>query len=454
MRGLNVTELPDGRKAIIIRTSDRANFKSCRRKWGWSSHLKGNLGPIHLASPLWFGSAVHYALEDFHGYNLFGSAKLAFVAYCIATAKNYVRDLPSDASELFQLGQAIMTYYEDMWLKYKPKDQTYWCEDATGEVVPQVEVNFEIPVPLEDNPHLRTLCDAIGVDCVLYRGTIDRVAVDEYGHLWVVEYKTAKVIQTQHYLTDPQVTTYVWAASHIYDRPIAGVVYMQFGKKFPELPRILSSGRVSTASNLSTSYPLYRQRLLDMYGDVRKAPKENFEYLLKLSNEESEDRDKYIRRDKIRRTGDQCQSEAMKILMELEDMLNPDLPLYPNPTRECSRMCSFLSPCVSMDDGSDWVNELEMTYCQRDLEVDRLWRRRLPAPKELKALEYAAAEEMPNIELIQHHSREEQLMLQAAAVEYGGEEMPDEYREQMNREAAAQGNGDPMNASFNMKDTR
>src|SRR5574343_280770 len=98
---LNVVGLKDGRRAIIIRTSDRIAFKQCRRKWGWSSHLKRNLGPKYLASPLWFGSAIHYALEDFHGYKRFANAADAFKAYCIATAKQHIRDLPTDANELY-----------------------------------------------------------------------------------------------------------------------------------------------------------------------------------------------------------------------------------------------------------------------------------------------------------------------------------------------------------------
>jgi hypothetical protein len=377
---LNVSTLKDGRRAAIIRTSDRANFKQCRRKWGWSSHLKMNLGPIHLAGPLWFGSAVHYALEDFHGYNRFGSAERAFKAYCIATAKNYVRDLPSDYLELYALGKALMHYYENYWLKYKPMDQTYW-EDG----VPQVEVNFEIPIPIDCSDIVYNHAKNLDIDTILYRGTIDKVAIDENGELWCGEYKTAKVVAVQHYKTDPQISAYMWAMAQIYQRPVAGILYHQFIKRLPEPPRILSSGKVSTAKNLTTSYPLYRERLIDLYGSVETAPNANIEYLWTLASAENEDRDKYIQRDKIHRTTQQVASQRDLIILELEDMLNPDLPLYPNPTRDCSRMCSFESPCVSIDDGADWEFELETDYTERDLKVDRLWRSRLPDAQKLLA---------------------------------------------------------------------
>ncbi len=192
------------------------------------------------------------------------------------------------------------------------------------------------------------------VDCVMYRGTIDRVCIDEYGWLWVDEYKTAKVYAAQHYQTDPQCTKYVWAASMIYDKPVAGVIYEQFIKKVAQPPRILAGGKVSTAKNTVTSYPLYKELLESLYGSIQKSPSLNQAHLQSIMRSETEDRDRYIIRDKIARNSNQCASEVEKIMLELEDVLNPDLPLYPNPTRDCSRMCSFLTPCINMDDGSDW----------------------------------------------------------------------------------------------------
>ncbi|WP_419779109.1 PD-(D/E)XK nuclease family protein, partial [Parvimonas micra] len=68
-----------------------------------------------------------------------------------------------------------------------------------------------MPIPLDEHPLLARYAAAHGADCVLYRGTVDRVAIDSYGRLWIVEYKTAKRAEHLPYQTDPQVTTYVWA---------------------------------------------------------------------------------------------------------------------------------------------------------------------------------------------------------------------------------------------------
>ena len=388
---VKLTPLKDGRKAIIIRTSDRIAFKACRRKWNWSSHLKENLGSKGLASALWFGSAVHYGLEDFHGYKNFGTAAEAFQAYCIATSKQHLRDLPSDAVEHYHLGTALLDYYENTWLTQPgrpPVHPTYqYTDPTTGVSIPAVEVNFEIEIPLGDFPRLAALAKSQGADCILYRGTVDRVGIDPEGNcLWVYEYKTAKRAEHLHYETDPQVTVYLWAIQQVFSLPVAGVVYLQFVKNEPKVPTPLGTGKISTAQNLVTSAALYRRGLLDMYEDEGRFPEPNRKFLVELMQKEDEDKDRFIQRARISRNQHQLDMEAQKIILEVEEMINPDLALYPNPTRECSRMCGFVPPCVAFDAGADWEQMLANKFAPRDQDPDTLWRRRLPSPEKMKAL--------------------------------------------------------------------
>src|SRR6185436_15978480 len=69
------------KRVAIVRTSDRSNFRRCRRRWNWSSHLRQALSPREHASPLWFGSGCHFAWEDFHGYHQYLHPRDAFRAY-------------------------------------------------------------------------------------------------------------------------------------------------------------------------------------------------------------------------------------------------------------------------------------------------------------------------------------------------------------------------------------
>jgi PD-(D/E)XK nuclease superfamily len=356
----------------LIRTSDRISFKRCRRRWGWSSHLKQNLGPKESQNPLWFGTGIHFALEDFHGYNVYGSPSEAFKAYCEATyrQRNTIA-IPAVFPELKELGVGMMDYYE-LWLRDRPPLKTFWYNNR-----PQVEVRALIEVPWNpqdyypDSPY----------DRVVYSVTIDRVVEDEDGLLWPGDYKTAKQIQTMHFSTDPQIGAYYWAASHIYpDRQVGGFFYQQHRKDLPQDPRFTASGRMSIDKRMLTTHRAYRAALVNVFGPTSdRWPQENLRFLNELASQETQDSDRFIRRDRIYRNEYSAESEGAKILLELEDMLNPNLPLYPNPTRDCAFLCPFLHACTSIDDGSDYMYELELQHAPRPTPQDS-WRQFLPQP--------------------------------------------------------------------------
>lgn len=354
-------------RVAVIRTSDRANFRRCRRRWGWSSHLRGNIGPKQNAAPLWMGTGIHFALEDCHGANVFGHPAAAFKAYVEATLIAARRDrnrLPADLEELTELSVGMLSYYWDEWLIGRDPLQTFFFNG-----VAQTEVNFRIELPWEPGKY--------GYDRVVYSGTLDRVIVDEHDQLWILEYKTAKSLQTLHYSNDSQISTYCFAGNLLYGRPIAGVIYQQHLKALPEEPRILSNGRLSQDKRQRITHRSLRRAIMNIYGDVSKAPLDYIDFLNYLATQEDMDRDKFVRRDRVYRNAQQCQAEAVKILMEVEEMLNPDLALYPNPDRTCQFMCPFNGACVSLDDGSDWQYELDILMAPRDKEYDT-WRQYLP----------------------------------------------------------------------------
>lgn len=362
----------EGERVAVIRTSDRIGFKRCRRRWGWNSNLKQGLGPIQTADPLWYGTGMHYALEDFHGYNVYGSPSRAFQAYCSACYKlrNKVA-LPPMYEELKELGKGMMDYYE-MWLSERNPLKTFWYHGK-----PQVEVRALIPIPFD----VKKRFPNSPFDRAVYSVTIDRVTIDDDGVLFPLDYKSAKQMQVMHYPTDPQIGAYYWACGEIYPgAEIGGFIYQQHRKDVPQTPRMLASGRISVDKRQLTTHRAYRRVLENIFGkDHEKWPSENLAFLNQLAMEESPTQDKFIRRDTVYRNQHSHQSEGTKILLELEDMLNPDLPLYPNPTRDCAYSCSFHHACVALDDGSDWQHELDLTTQKRPKEEDS-WRQHLPNP--------------------------------------------------------------------------
>lgn len=363
----------NNKRIAVIRTSDRTQFKSCRRRWGWQSHLRQGLGPKEHASPLWLGSGFHYGLEDFHSHKVYSSAVEAFLAYTEATKRNKHKvDLPYDLSELVDLGAGMMDYYETHWLKQRDPLRTFVHNREF-----QVEVNAIVPIDMANLPaFVRDEYDE-----VWYSLTFDRVIEDDEQRLWIVEYKTAKMIETRHFPTDPQVSAYCWAGNHVYGRPIEGVIYQQHLKEIPKLPRLLADGSVSTDKRQRTTVSLYRSYLTQIYGaGIEKWPARNVDVLNHLVFNEDETKDIFVRRDRVHRNEHYCQAEGEKIIMELEEMLDPDLPLYPSPSRFQCHFCSFLNACINMDDGSDWESELEQFFQPRPTVYDT-WRQFLPPPK-------------------------------------------------------------------------
>jgi len=360
-------------KIAVIRTSDRITFRRCRRKWAWSSHLRGNLGAKEGQSPLWVGSGFHFALEDFHGLKQFATPSDAFRAYVDATRRNAKSKftLPASWADDAELACGMLDYYSEQWLANRDHLKTFVWNG-----IPQVEVNFRVDIPFDAKKW--------GYDRVVYSGTLDRVAIDDNGQLWIVEYKTAKQIQTLHLSNDSQVSSYCWAGNLLYGQPIAGVIYQQHRKDLPKEPKVLGNGRLSTDKRQLITHSALRSQILNIYGSIDKTPLDYVDLLNYLATQETPRKDKFIQRDYIQRNEHQAVAEGVKIMMEVEEMLNPDLPLYPNPDRTCAFMCSFNGSCVSMDDGSDWQYELDIMTQPREAVYDT-WRDKLNYPKPVKA---------------------------------------------------------------------
>lgn len=353
-------------KVIPIHTSDRGLYKTCRRRWLWGSHLNRSLEPINQAAPLWFGSAMHYAFKDFHG---FGTPLWdSFLTYTQLSREKYAAGLPDELDELVELGRGMLSHYEN-WLIRRDPLTTHVVEGH-----PQVEVAFEIDLTPYMHPALlELLSQGVYEVKVVYRGTFDRIAIDVAAQmLWIVEYKTAARMEQGHLMMDPQVSAYMWAASCIYDMPIAGVVYQQHAKRVPNPARILKNGTVSLDKNQATTHKLYRDALCKVYGSPQQSSNAHIEVLNMLGAKETHERDPYVVRTKVTRNEHQIAMEGLRLLTEVHEMLNPSTPMYIHSGQHCS-WCPFYSACTSLEDGGDW---------EQDLSDERIFRTRTRASSE------------------------------------------------------------------------
>jgi hypothetical protein len=181
-----------------------------------------------------------------------------------------------------------------------------------------------------------------------------------------------------HFETDPQVTAYCWVAASLYPGyEIAGFIYQQHLKEIAEGPAILKNGTVSVNKQQRVTHRLYRDALLGLYGEVAKSPAANVEFLNNLASQETAESDRFIRRDRIERSQQQIEAEGAKIILEACDMTDINLPLYPNPTRDCAWDCPFQNACILWDCGDDYKAELANSCIKRAAQNDS-WRKYLP----------------------------------------------------------------------------
>lgn len=353
---------------LAIRTHDRIFFKRCRRRWYFQSPLKRNLGSERigsLAANLWFGTGIHFALEDYHGYNIFGHPLNAFDAYvdCFEPAL-----LDGKCLDLVDISEAILNHYEYNWLPRRKSYDTLWINGK-----PMVEVELEIPIP--------ELTAYAGRE-VVYQMKLDRVIVDSDGQYWIQDYKTAAKFDIAKLETDPQINAYLGLGEKALGIKIEGMNYLQFLKAAPEYPKMTGTGQVSFDKKQKTTYAMYYQALHERYGPNSNLWPEGCKgFLNELSATESPDGDPFIRQDYVTKSQFQKDVEYRKMLAEGYEMLNPKTILYPNPTRDCYWECPFRDVCIAMDDGNDWTWMLTEYFTQRELEGgDTFWKNKLKYP--------------------------------------------------------------------------
>lgn len=424
------------RSKFTIRTSDRRVFRRCLRKWDHMSSLRKNLKRRGTETNInfWFGSAIHFALEDYHGYNRFKDPRRALWAYYKAFKES---EWPDGAELHYDLGMSMLSYYVT-WYEKHNKDlefRTPWL-DANGQEVapftegatPAVEQKFYFELPYQvvadrvtdeiyavaDEANLSRLVEnelpqwsgtsdeptveyywpvddegtlrEVHIVPIYYHGTMDRIVVDKYGRWWILDYKTAKGADTNKLETDDQISAYLWAAEKHFGRKIHGFIYLQLTKEAVQQPRRLKDGTLSTAKGQKTTYSLVRQAIIDDYGSVSAAPSKYVKFLNDMAMTEEPEGDRFIRWDYVYRNRGQIESTYEHILGELQLMLQQELYCFPTPTRDCIWDCPIRDMCIAMDKKDDaLVAKLMLDWEKRPRHEDGNaddWVANIPWPKD------------------------------------------------------------------------
>lgn len=436
---------------FTIRTSDRRTFRRCLRKWDFQSSLRGNWQHKGTEQNInfWFGSAIHFSMEDYHGENKFGDPRKAFWAYYQAFPAD---ELPMGAEVHYELGMAMLSYYLTWYNRHNDvtgfetalvdpeTHQLYnpYQVKKTDKMKYAVEQSFILPlstyVAVDANSNIRKAffnvqdpsCISFtynGVECdivpICYHGTMDRIVCDKYGRYWILDYKTAKGADTNKLDTDDQISAYLWAFEKWFGIKPYGFIYLQLTKEAVQEPKRLKNGELSVDKKQKTTYSLLKQEIINDYGTVNAAPDKLIQFLNYMASIESPEGDRFIRWDFVKRTPEQIESTEQHILGELKMMLWSDLYCFPSPTRDCIWDCPCRELCLALDRKDEIaVNEFMQNFEQRPRNEDGNldpWRENIPWPEKLAAEgktvpeldEILALDECMKIELESRASQED-----------------------------------------------
>lgn len=334
----------------IIRTTDRAHFRSCRQEWDFGSKIRMNFEPVVTNKNLEFGTAIHAGLEAYYDPQTWALPHDVItrnaIAKFIATNKQQ-RDLaPSlleeDYDERQELGIGMLKFY------------CSWAKDVDSFYPVAVEHDFEVPIPVPDAvvvpPDFD--CDADGNLMyqgfpVVYQGTIDLVVVDFQGRTWIVDHKTRKSFgDTTWTDIDSQASSYAWALQVMQDIRVEGVIFNELAKTYPVPPKMNKNGKLSVDKRQRTTPDLFRKAIEENYLN----PDDYQEFIEFL---ETRGVDPFVRRIQTPRSRKELAYQGRMIYNEALDMLaNPSI--YPNPDQFRCGMCAFKDPCRARISGEDY----------------------------------------------------------------------------------------------------
>jgi len=389
------------------------------RKWDFQSSLRGNWQHKGTEQNInfWFGSAIHFSMEDYHGENKFGDPRKAFWAYYQAFPTD---ELPMGAEAHYELGMAMLSYYLTWYKRHNDVTgfETAYVDPETHQLFDPhttkktasmnyaVEQSFILPlntwvaVDVDGNiaetyfvePEDKNIVidgKVHDIVPVCYHGTMDKIVCDKYGRYWILDYKTAKGADTNKLDTDDQISAYLWAFEKWFGIRPYGFIYLQLTKEAVQEPRRLKNGELSVDKKQKTTYSLLKQEIINDYGSVKDAPDKLIQFLNHMASIESPEGDRFIRWDFVKRTPEQIVSTEEHILGELRQMLWKDLYCYPSPTRDCIWDCPCRDLCLAMDRKDETaISEFMVNFEQRPRNEDGNldpWRENIPWPEKLAA---------------------------------------------------------------------
>jgi len=350
-----------GIKIFRLSTTERQEFKECRRRWDFASLSRQGIEPNRPAVALWFGTGIHHALEMLYQRRAEFGADPAYFGEM--SDYDYVQKTWLDwyDAELKRLEESQTVLWDEqkqaleetrdlgqkMLANYEAWSSVADYKDSTGfKRVLYTEREFAVIIPDETGKPYHFTDGSGQVWEMWLVGRLDMVVEDFDGRIWVLDHKTSKDrLDEEILILDDQMTLYLWAAQQILQKPIEGCYYNVLRKKLPVVPQVLASGKgLSKAKSIDTTYEVYLQAIEENGFD----PADYEDILDHLANKKTG----FFERVKVRRNQHDLAMAGRMLLLEAIDMLN-DPYIYTNPTWDCKWKCDYKDLCLAMNRNDD-----------------------------------------------------------------------------------------------------
>lgn len=401
---------------LDISTTERSTFKLCRRRW--ELEVLENLTPrIPPGFEFEFGSGIHRALEayyisvsnipyhedtakdpDAYAYPL-RNALLAWEDWYDETEKRYADDTSYDSTtrelaldnlvELADMGETIIKGYDlysnefddftvhaiegmltgggQSWLAKHNAEREFKSNGTQNGVIYDPK-SRRLLVPILNPKTQRTLPGtpvlSMRIDLLTHRIDAGMKGI------WVYDHKTTSGMPNDRGMDfDDQVTSYLYGVYRWLGIIPRGFCFNYLVKHIPKEPRILASGKLSTAKDQLTTADKYYEEMIAfnlVRPDGTIKSHEHEECYLAL---QSHGWDRFFIRHYVTRNKTELVNFEKRLFEEWRDMMDcwsGELELYPNLSKFWCPRCHVAPICQAMEDGSDWQAVIDNRYDQRE----------------------------------------------------------------------------------------
>jgi hypothetical protein len=328
----------------VARPWESTLFRRCRRAWDLGARERQDYEPIEPAQVFDFGEAIHDALDVYYfpgmwDWNRAIVRPLAVKGFEKSMRRQrdayaQTRDLSAEQVQRWEqhleLGIGILERY------------FHWALDVDRFTPIQVAPQFDITLPDPADPD-RGLITPDGRS-LQYRVRLDLVVIDDHELYWLVEHRIVTDSQwpdLDQLRLDEQALTRSWAWQLGFLAKLEGTIHNEL--------RAVSPG---------AGQPGVQVRALPGVGGITtQRSTESF------------------RRTQMPRAELEIERHGTAVALEMQDMTDQAVRIYPNPSWEHCSSCAYRPPCLAMTQGIDERPTLQESYRKRvgeDFELGRL----------------------------------------------------------------------------------